>query len=135
MITIKIQCTMCGVSASILNTNGDLVAFEAWTKELVKKWCITNLFAYRATDFNVAAKALDPIGFGNDRWLLKIAADASLIVCAWSRHGGFNSRAAAVKRLLYKFDLHYLRITIGQPWHPLYLPDNTWPTRWPRKDR
>lgn len=97
--------------------------------------CITNLFAYRATDFNVAAKALDPIGFGNDRWLLKIAADASLIVCAWSRHGGFNSRAAAVKRLLYKFDLHYLRITIGQPWHPLYLPDNTWPTRWPRKDR
>lgn len=97
--------------------------------------CITNLFTYRATDFNAAAKALDPVGFGNDRHLTTIAGDASLVVCAWGLNGSFSGRAAAVKRLLYKFDLHYLRITRGQPWHPLYLPDNTKPSRWYRSNR
>lgn len=97
--------------------------------------CITNLFACRATDFNNAKKTLDPIGYGNDRHILNIARGASLIVCAWSRHGAFDNRAAAVRRLLYNFDLHYLRITVGQPWHPLYLPDSTRPSRWLRRDR
>lgn len=34
--------------------------------------CMTNLFAYRATDPRVMKAALDPIGFGNNRWLLRI---------------------------------------------------------------
>jgi hypothetical protein len=97
--------------------------------------CITNLFAYRATDFSVAAKAMDPIGYGNDRWLLETAEAASLIVCAWSQHGGFACRAAAVKKLLYHLDLHYLQMGKGQPCHPLYLLDATRPSRWHRKDR
>jgi len=98
--------------------------------------CITNLFAYRATDPRAMMKALDPVGFGNDRWLIKTAESASLIVCAWSQNGVFNGRAGSVKRLLSRFDLHYLRISpAGQPWHPLYLPDNTRPSRWYRKDR
>ena len=25
---------------------------------------------------------------------------------------------------------HYLRLTREQPWHPLYLPDKTLPSRW-----
>lgn len=97
--------------------------------------CVTNLFAFRATSPRDMMRSQDPIGFGNDRHILEIAADASLIVCAWGRGGAFNGRGSAVKRLLYKFDLHYLRITVGQPWHPLYLPDNTRPSRWYRKDR
>lgn len=97
--------------------------------------CITNLFAYRATDFNVAAKAADPIGFGNDRHLLRIAADASLIVCAWSRHGGFNNRSSQVCSLLANYDLYCLRITQTQPWHPLYLPDSTRPKLWRESGR
>ena len=97
--------------------------------------CITNLFAYKATEPRKMKAASDPIGFGNDRWLQKIAKDASLIVCAWGVDGAFSGRSAAVKRLLRRFDLHYLRISRGEPWHPLYLPDNTKPSRWNRNDR
>lgn len=97
--------------------------------------CVTNIFAYRSTDRSVLYKVADPVGLGNDRHILAAAKDASLIVCAWGRDGAFMSRGSGVKRLLYKFDLHYLRITVGQPWHPLYLPDNTRPSRWLRKDR
>lgn len=97
--------------------------------------CITNLFAYRSTSISSMKKAADPVGFGNDRWLEKIASTASLIICAWGRDGAFNNRAGFVRTLLSRFDLHYLRITQGQPWHPLYLPDNTRPSRWPRSIR
>jgi len=97
--------------------------------------CITNLFAYRATDPGKMKAFADPIGLGNNRHLLKIAENASLIVCAWGLDGVHMGRASAVKRLLRPFDLHYLRISREQPWHPLYLPDNTRPSRWPRDQR
>lgn len=97
--------------------------------------CITNLFAYRATNPRVMMAAADPIGFGNDRWLLKVAADASLIVAAWGLDGVHLHRSAAVRRLLRNFDLHYLRITRSEPWHPLFLPDKTLPSRWYRSSR
>lgn len=54
---------------------------------------------------------------------------------SWGREGAFNNRASIVRTLLSRFDLHYLRITQCQPWHPLYLPDNTRPSRWPRSIR
>lgn len=92
--------------------------------------CITNLFAYRATDPKVLKKFSNPIGYGNNRHLLIVAKDASLIVAAWSQYGGFMHRSTAVRRLLQRFDLHYLRITNGEPWHPLYLPDRTRPSLW-----
>lgn len=97
--------------------------------------CITNLFAYRATDPEAMKRFTDPIGFGNDRHLKQVAEGASLIVCAWGLHGTHLSRASKVKNLLRRFDLHYLRISREQPWHPLYLPDNLRPSRWPRDER
>lgn len=108
--------------------------------KFAKSWgydalCITNLFAYRATDSRVMKVAVDPVGYGNDRWLVRIAEKASLIVAAWSQDGVHHHRSAAVRKLLYRFDLHYLRITKGEPWHPLYLPDNTRPSRWSRSMR
>lgn len=92
--------------------------------------CITNLFAYRSTDPYGMYKALDPVGYGNDRHILKIAHKAALLVCAWGRHGAFMGRGSRVRRMIRRFDPHYLRITVAQPWHPLYLPDNTLPSRW-----
>lgn len=106
--------------------------------KFAKSWgfdamCMTNLFAYRATNPMVMKKALDPIGFGNDRWILKTARGASMIVAAWSQHGVHLNRGSAVRGLLQKFPLHYLRVTPGsQPWHPLYLPDATRPSLWTR---
>lgn len=92
--------------------------------------CITNLFAYRATDFRLAMKTTDPVGFGNDRHIISIARNASLVVCAWGLNGVFMSRGSIVRRMIARFDPHYLRLTREQPWHPLYLPDNTQPSRW-----
>lgn len=92
--------------------------------------CMTNLFAYRATDPKVMISFRDPVGFGNDRWLKVVAQQASLVVAAWGLNGRFMGRSKIVRQMLRKFDLHYLRFTRDEPWHPLYLPDNTWPSRW-----
>lgn len=92
--------------------------------------CITNLFAYRATDPRAMMNAPDPVGLGNNRHLKRIAADASLVVAAWGRWGTFHNRSAIVREMLRKYDLHFLRITADEPWHPLYLPDSTRPKRW-----
>lgn len=97
--------------------------------------CMTNLFACRATDPRAMKAAIDPIGFGNNRHLLRVADKASLIVCAWGRDGVHRHRSASVRTLLKRFDLHYLRITLDEPWHPLYLPDAVRPSRWNRSDR
>lgn len=92
--------------------------------------CITNLFAYRATSPRAMMKAVDPIGYGNNRHIIAVAQGASLVVCAWGRDGSFMGRGSVVRRMLARFDLHYLRLTREQPWHPLYLPDKTQPSRW-----
>lgn len=105
---------------------------QAWGFDAL---CMTNLFAYRATDPRVMKAFADPIGLGNDRWLVRTAESASLIVCAWGRDGVHLHRSAAVRTLLRKYDLHYLRITLDEPWHPLYLPDETKPSRWFRSMR
>lgn len=103
--------------------------------KFAQKWgydalCITNLFAYRATDPRAMMKASDPIGLGNDRHLMRIAGEASLVICAWGRDGVFMGRGSSVRRKVARFDPHYLRLTREQPWHPLYLPDQTQPSRW-----
>lgn len=100
---------------------------QAWGYDAL---CITNLFAYRATNPNVMMKFADPVGFGNDRHILSIAKDASLVVCAWGRDGAFMGRGSTIRRMVSRFDPHYLRLTREQPWHPLYLPDKTLPSRW-----
>lgn len=92
--------------------------------------CITNLFAYRSVSPAVMKAFVDPVGLGNDRHLKKVAEGASLVVAAWSQHGCFKNRSAVVREMLRRHDLHYLRITGGEPWHPLYLPDCTQPSRW-----
>lgn len=96
--------------------------------------CITNLFAFRATRPGSMMKALDPVGFGNDRHILRSASEASLVICAWGRDGVFMGRGSRVRLMIAQFDPHYLRLSREQPWHPLYLPDNTRPSRWYSRD-
>lgn len=83
--------------------------------------CMTNLFAYRATDpANMLAQA-DPVGEENDAYLRAMAEKASIVVAAWGVHGAHRGRGAAVGKLLPQ--LHYLKLTKhGHPAHPLYLP-------------
>ncbi len=83
--------------------------------------CMTNAFAYRATDPLVMKAQADPVGPDNDQWLVKIAHDAGLILAAWGVHGVHRDRHAEVARLLPS-RLRCLGITKdGHPKHPLYL--------------
>lgn len=93
--------------------------------------CMTNLFAFRATDPQDMKAVRDPIGPDNDRHLLDCSRQAGIVVAAWGEHGVHLDRAAAVTQLLG--DLHYLRMNqSGQPGHPLYLPKALRPVRWIR---
>lgn len=91
--------------------------------------CMTNLFAYRATNPDDMMRASDPVGPRNDAILLERAAAAGVVVAAWGVHGTFGGRDNAVRRMLPR--LHYLRLTKnGHPGHPLYLPRTLLPASW-----
>lgn len=108
--------------------------------KFAKSWgygamCVTNIFAYRATNPEVMKVATDPIGPENDYFIENVAEGAALVIASWSQHASFRGRGLAVKDLLQRIGkpVHYLRMGMGkdpQPWHPLYLPDSTKPTLW-----
>lgn len=91
---------------------------------------VTNLFAWRDTDPSKMKLATDPIGPDNDAAILSACADSAITIAAWGKDGAFMNRAAAVRRLMGSRPLHYLRITTGEPWHPLYLPYAEQPKLW-----
>lgn len=82
--------------------------------------CMTNLFAYRATDPKDMKAQNDPIGADNDIWLNKLANDAGIVVAAWGNDGSYLGRSNMVVEMLP--NLHYLKMNkSGEPAHPLYL--------------
>ena len=82
--------------------------------------CMTNLFAYRATDPNDMKGAVNPIGFNNNKWLSQMAKEVDLVIAAWGNDGSFLKRSNEVKALFPK--LHCLKMNkSGEPAHPLYL--------------
>lgn len=82
--------------------------------------CMTNLFAFRATQPADMMAAADPVGPDNDKHLLALSSEAGVIVAAWGVHGSFGGRDVAVRVMLPA--LHCLKITKdGHPGHPLYL--------------
>lgn len=91
-----------------------------------KRWgfgslCMTNLFAFRATDPRKMKGCPNPIGDENDRWLVACARDAGIIVAAWGVNGQHVGRDEEVMNLLD--GMQCLRTTKdGQPEHPLYVP-------------
>jgi hypothetical protein len=96
---------------------------------------VTNLFAYRATAPKEMKLQLDPIGVGNDEAIIETASVCEMVVCAWGEHGSHRYRDDEVFRLLRKnhaSKLHYLKISKGgTPSHPLYLPYELKPQRFP----
>lgn len=91
--------------------------------------CMTNAFAYRATDPGVMKVQPDPVGRANDRWLGEIAAAAGIVVAAWGVHGAHLDRDRQLAARLGK--LHCLGTTRdGHPRHPLYVRADTRPRPW-----
>lgn len=90
--------------------------------------CVTNLFAYRATEPREMIAAVHPVGEENDAWLTRLSEKAGLVVAAWGNDGSFLNRSAHVKGLLW--DIHCIRMNkSGEPAHPLYLRANLTPVR------
>jgi hypothetical protein len=91
--------------------------------------CMTNIFAYRATDPAKMKAHPAPIGGENDRYLVTLAAQAGVVVAAWGTHGAHLGRGESVRQML--INLHCLRLTKnGYPNHPLYLSRSLKPVHW-----
>lgn len=99
--------------------------------DFAKRWgyeamCMTNAFAWRATNPRVMMGQPRPIGDDNDRWLAAIARDADLIVAAWGKHGRHMGRDEEIWKLIN--GIHCLAVNgDGTPQHPLYIPAITKP--------
>ncbi len=97
-----------------------------------KRWgysalCMTNLFAFRATDPGDMKRAADPVGEDNQRHLLKCASKAAIIVAAWGANGKYRNQDLTVLVSLREnigIPIMCLRHTPkgGDPEHPLYVP-------------
>ena len=89
--------------------------------------CMMNIFSFRATLPTVMKAQPNPVGKDNNRWLVQIARDASVIVAAWGTHGSHLNRHQEVIALLGD-KLHCLKETKdGFPSHPLYLKKSLLP--------
>lgn len=83
--------------------------------------CMMNIFSFRATLPTVMKAQPNPVGKDNNRWLVEIARDASVIVAAWGTHGSHLGRHQEVIELLGD-KLHCLKETKdGFSSHLLYL--------------
>ena len=88
--------------------------------------CMTNLFAFRATEPSDMIASIDPVGQDNDMYLTTMALDAGIVVAAWGTNGAHLGRDKEVRGLVP--NLHCLRRTLaGHPGHPLYLPGDLTP--------
>lgn len=87
---------------------------------------VVNLFALRATDPVRLRRARDPVGPGNDGYILAAAAESDALVVAWGNAGALRERDRDVLRLLADQRAECLGLTgAGRPRHPLYLPGST----------
>lgn len=112
--------------------------------KFAKRWkydglAITNIFAWRDTDpgaiKNCLLTGVDPVGPENDKHILDIARGAALVIAAWSQHAHLAGRGNHVRQLLKLTgrDVYYLKMGTGknpEPYHPLYLRDDTNPIFW-----
>ena len=95
-------------------------------KAFAKSWgygrmCMTNLFAFRATNPNEMLVAVDPIGPDNDEWLKRSAKDACVLVAAWGEHGKHKGRDKEIVAMFPSLKCLGTNKS-GSPKHPLYLP-------------
>lgn len=86
--------------------------------------CMTNLFAYRATDPKKMKSCRLAVGQKNRTYLMQVALEAGLIVAAWGTHGIHEYQDINVRRWIADTgrELHCLgKSKDGHPKHPLYL--------------
>jgi len=93
--------------------------------QFAKDWgfealCMTNLFAFRATDPKNMKAAEAPVGLQNDLWLKEVSREAGTVIACWGAQGDFLGRDLEVSTLIP--EMKCLKLTQGgHPRHPLYL--------------
>jgi hypothetical protein len=82
---------------------------------------IVNLFALISTDPKVLRHAKDPVGEGNDQYIIEAAGRTSRLVCAWGAMGVLYGRDQEVIKLCRNFGELWCigKTKDGHPWHPL----------------
>ena len=93
--------------------------------DFAKRWgcgalCMTNLFAYRATNPRTMMGYPRPVGAENDAWIVRCAREANVVVAAWGTHGRFMARDEDVMKLLDNVQCLGVNAD-GTPRHPLYV--------------
>lgn len=100
-------------------------------------YCMTNIFAFRATDPNVMKAQEFPKerpGLGlwqNDGLISAMARGAGMVIAAWGKHGSHQGRGKEVLEMLMRevpektYALGFN--SDGSPKHPLYLAASTQP--------
>ncbi|HEX7861822.1 MAG TPA: DUF1643 domain-containing protein [Verrucomicrobiae bacterium] len=107
--------------------------------DFAKRWgagalCMTNAFAWRDTDPEMMKLQRRPIGALNDRYILRVAAEAEFVVAAWGKHGTHRDRDRKLLALLSQIQkpIYCLRVNDdGTPQHPLYIAASTQPIIYP----
>jgi len=88
--------------------------------------CMTNLFAFRATEPTDMMSENYPVGSENKELIRQLAAKAGVIIAAWGNDGSYKGRSKEVVAMLP--DLKCLKINkTGEPAHPLYQPSSATP--------
>jgi hypothetical protein len=131
-------CMFVGLNPSTADETNDDPTIRRCI-QFAKDWgygalCMTNIFAFRATDPKVMKVAVDPIGEENDAILIHHALFAGVVIAAWGTNGVHLFRNIRVKRAMTEngIELKCLRKTkAGHPEHPLYVPADTVPIPFP----
>jgi hypothetical protein len=82
---------------------------------------VVNLFSLRATDPRALTSCPDPVGAGNDSFIVRTCRPALLVVAAWGANGAYLGRGAEVTVLLTRSGIQPFCLGVtagGQPRHP-----------------
>ena len=102
-------------------TVGNLWSYRATDPKQLKQW----VKQYAALD---RRRGLYGIMAENERYVLRMANRAELVVCAWGADGALDNRADEMLRALEKQNVHALAVTkSGQPKPPVRLAANLHP--------
>lgn len=127
-----------GINPSTADATVDDATVRKWTG-FAKKWgasrfLVGNVFAYRATDVQELARVADPYGPENAEHLLRIMADADVLVPCWGSRSklppGLQGRPALLLSLLKASGKPvecFGWTSGGDPRHPLMLGYDTAP--------
>lgn len=122
----------CSTAGAVKPDNTVTKLVEFTTRNDGRRFILGNPFAYVATDVRDLARAADPVGPENDRYIGQIIAEADVLVPCW------GARTKVPRALRPAFDRLAARIfaagkpvrtfgvtASGDPAHPLMLAYNT----------